>query len=259
MSAGPPLLETGSLRLRVAGRTLLDGLAVQVEPGQLWCVLGPNGSGKTTLLRTLAGLRAPDGGSVRLRGRAVHEWPPGQAACLRGFLPQTLHDAFGASALEVVLMGRHPHLSRWEWESDDDRRIAHAALQAMDLDALAGRDVTTLSGGERQRVGLAALLAQQPLALLLDEPIAHLDLHHQVSVLEHLHRLVREQPCAVVMSIHDLSLAHRFATHAVLLGPGGAALHGRTDEVMTAEHLAAAFGHPVQVIRVDGRTLFVAA
>jgi iron complex transport system ATP-binding protein len=156
-----------------------------------------------------------------------------------------------------VLLGRHPHLARWAWEDDEDRALALAALRVVDADGLAGRDVTTLSGGERQRVGIAALLAQQPLLLLLDEPVAHLDLRHQLIVLDHLAALVRDGRHAVVLSLHDLNLARRYATHALLLGPGGPRL-GPVDEVMTEEALGMAFGHPVTRAEVAGRTVFVA-
>ena len=240
-------------------RTLVRDLSLRVAPGELWCVIGANGSGKTTLLHTLAGLRAPDAGSVRLSGRPLHEWSANDAARLRGLLPQTLHDAFSASALDVVLMGRHPHLARWAWEDDADRDVARAALAAVDLTAFVDRDVTSLSGGERQRVGIAALLAQDPMLLLLDEPVAHLDLRHQIVVLEHLGALARSRSKAVVLSIHDLNLARRYATHAlVLVGNGHAPVQGTADEAMTAATLSAAFGHPVARERVGERTLFVA-
>jgi len=252
-----PLLEAFDLALRAGSRTLVAALSFAVRPGELWAVLGPNGSGKTTLLHALAGLRAPDGGSVRLSGRPLHAWNAHDAARLRGLLPQTLHDAFSASVLDIVLMGRHPHLSRWAWENGEDRTVASAALAAVELGALAERDVTTLSGGERQRVGIAALLTQDPLVLLLDEPVAHLDLHHQVIVLRRLREMAADQGKAIVLSIHDLNLARRFATHGLVLGPDGPVL-GDVDEAMSEQALSGAFGHPVARRLVDDRVVFVA-
>lgn len=258
MSASKLLLEARGLKVVAGTRTLIETLDLQVQRGELWCVMGPNGSGKTTLLHTLAGLRPAQGGSIALKGRLLADWPIGELARQRGLLPQAQHDAFSAAVSDVVLLGRHPHLGRWAWESDDDRRIAAAALQAMDLEALADHDVTTLSGGERQRVGLAALLAQDPSLLLLDEPVAHLDLHHQVTVLEHLRRLSRERGRAIVMSIHDLNLAARFATHALVLGPGARLHQGPAESTMNEVVLSAAFGHPVAAERFGKRTVFVA-
>jgi iron complex transport system ATP-binding protein len=253
------LVDAEGLALRAGARTLLSGLSLRVAAGELWCVLGPNGSGKTTLLHTLAGLRAPDAGLVRWQGRPAAQWRADDAARLRGLLPQALHDAFGASALDVVLMGRHPHLSRWAWEDAADRARAAAALAAVDLDGCAARDVTSLSGGERQRVGIAALLAQDTPLLLLDEPVAHLDLRHQVTVLQHLRALVQDHRKAVLLSIHDLNLARRFATHALLLaGDGGTPVQGDVETTMSEAHLSAAFGHQVLRERAGTRTLFVA-
>jgi iron complex transport system ATP-binding protein len=251
------LLRTEGLQLRAGARLLLDDLALHVERGQIWAVLGPNGSGKTTLLHTLAGLLPPAAGQVWLDGRPLGDWSPGDAACLRGLLPQVLADAFSSPVLDVVLLGRHPHLARWAWESDEDLERARAALAAVDLAGFEARDVLTLSGGERQRVGLAALLAQDPPLLLLDEPLAHLDLHHQIAVLQHLQALAAGGK-AVLLALHDLNLAHRFASHALVLAPGGHRA-GPVAQVMDEVTLATAYGHALQRVQAAGHTLFVPA
>lgn len=252
-----PLLEADDLSLGVGGRTLVRGMGLRLNAGEVWCLLGPNGSGKSTFLHTAVGLREAQGGALRLAGRPLAQWSAAAAARQRAFLPQNFHDAFSATALESVMLGRHPHLSRWQWEGEEERERALAALRAVDLAGLEQRDVLTLSGGERQRVALAALLAQDAPLLLLDEPVSHLDLHHQVLVLEHLVRLARERAKGVLFTVHDLDLAARFASHALLLTPQAPPLHGPIGAVMTEAALGRAFGHGVSRVELAGRTLFV--
>ncbi|MFH1604969.1 MAG: ABC transporter ATP-binding protein [Pseudomonadota bacterium] len=251
------LLEVQNLSLGVDGRTLVRELDFQVRAGEVWCMLGPNGAGKTTLLHTAVGLRPPQGGAMRLAGRSLGSWTVAEAARQRSFLPQTVHDAFGARVIDSVLLGRHPYLSRWQWEGESERAIALDALRAVDLVGFEGRDVLTLSGGERQRVALAALLAQDAPLLLLDEPVSHLDLHHQVLVLEHLVKLAGTHGKGVLFTVHDLNLAARFASHALLFMPQGAVRRGLIDDVLTDDALLAAFGHRVTRVESAGKTLFV--
>jgi iron complex transport system ATP-binding protein len=251
-----PLLEAAGLGLRAGTRTLASALALRVHAGELWCVLGPNGSGKTTLLHTLAGVRAPAAGIVRLMGDDIAGMPPEQTARRRALLTQTVHDSFSVSAQEVVLLGRHPHHDRWSFDDAEDHRIARDSLDAVDALALRARDVTTLSGGERQRVAIAALLAQRAPLMLLDEPTAHLDLKHQVGVLTHLRALVDGGEHAALIALHDLNLAARFASHALLLG-GPAPVAGAIDSVMTEPALTAAFEHPLRRLRTGTRWTYV--
>jgi iron complex transport system ATP-binding protein len=253
-----PLLEAQNVTLRVGERTLAREFSFRLGAGEMWCLLGPNGAGKTTFLHTAVGLREPQGGELLLAGRALDHWTPDEAARLRGFLPQSLHDAFSASVLDSVMLGRHPYRMRWQWEGAQDREIALAALKTVDLAGFEERDVLTLSGGERQRVALAALLAQDAPLLLLDEPVSHLDLHHQVLVLTHLGKLAREGGKGVLFTVHDLNLAARFASHALILTPHGTVRQGRISDVMTESDLQFAFQHRVVRIEAAGRTLFVA-
>ena len=255
---GGEALRVRGLALNIGGRCLATDVEVTVRRGEIWCVIGANGVGKTMLLRTLARLRPLERGSVLLAGRALDAYTPVEAAHVRGFLPQTTHDAFRLSVIETVLQGRHPYLGRWEWASADDRRIADEALRKVAIDALATRDITTLSGGERQRVALAMLLAQDVPLLLLDEPVAHLDLHYQILVLAHLRSLATEHNKAIVLSIHDLNLARRFCTHAMLFAGGTRVEAGLIDQVMNAGSLSVAFGHAVKEVPVDDRVIFVA-
>lgn len=251
------LLEVDDLAIRVGRRTLVRGLTMSVHAGEVWAILGANGAGKTLFLDTLVGLRTAKSGVIRLAGRPADEWSALEAARMRAFLPQTIHDAFSASVLDVVILGRHPYLSRWAWEGDAERRMALAALEAVDLGEMAERDVTTLSGGERQRVAIAALLVQEAPLLLLDEPVAHLDLHHQITILEHLAALAAALQRAVVFSVHDLNLAARFATHAMLFREDGSIDHGPVEDVMNIAALSRAFRYPVAQVKLGARTVFV--
>jgi iron complex transport system ATP-binding protein len=226
-------METLNLDLRIGDRSLVSSLNWRVEVGQCWCVIGRNGAGKSTLLRTLAGLREADGGMVMLHGQALPEWPLHELARERAYLPQGRSDAFGYRVIETVLAARHPFHDTGYWESDADYAAAYAALRALDVSALAGRDVRTLSGGERQRVAIAAMLAQDTPLLLLDEPTNALDLGHQVSVMALLEKLRCQSSKAVVMVSHDLNLAQRVATHALLLMGDGQWQAGPVEEVMT--------------------------
>jgi iron complex transport system ATP-binding protein len=236
---------------------LLAALDWDVRPGECWCVIGRNGAGKSTLMRTLAGLRAPDAGSVRIAERALADWAPEALARERAYLPQGHVDAFGYRAIDTVLAGRHPYRHADYWESAEDVAAAHAALAALDVAALAQRDVRSLSGGERQRVALAAVLAQDTPLLLLDEPTSALDLAHQVSVMDLLAGLCRVEGKAIVMVSHDLNLARAAASHALLLMGEGAWRAGPVDEVMRADVLSKCLGHPIEAVEHGARTLYI--
>jgi iron complex transport system ATP-binding protein len=251
------MIETHDLNLRVDARILIERLNWRALAGESWCVIGPNGAGKSTLLRTLAGLRAPDAGSVRLAGKPLAEWPLPALARQRAWLAQSRGDAFAYRVIETVLMARHPYHADRYWEGSDDHAAAEAALGTLDVLHLAQRDVRTLSGGERQRVAIAALLAQDTPLLLLDEPANALDLAHQVAMTGLLARLCREQGRAVVSVGHDLNLAWSGATHALLLHGDGAWRAGPVAEVMRADLLGACLGHPIAVIEHGGRTIFL--
>jgi len=246
-----PLLAAHSLTLRAGARTLVESLTLSVGAGEIWCVAGANGAGKTTLIGALAGLRAGETGRVEIDGRVLADWAPVQLAQRRALMPQDVHDAFSASVLDIVLLNRYPHLAGWGWERDEDRVVARAALAALGLEALAARDVLSLSGGERQRVALAAVLCQDAPLLLLDEPLSHLDLHHQIACLEALARWVSADARTIVFSCHDLNLARRYATHALLLDGRGGFHAGPAREVLTPARASDAFGHPLVLIR-DG-------
>ncbi|MEO5702175.1 MAG: ABC transporter ATP-binding protein [Casimicrobiaceae bacterium] len=246
------------LATAVAGRTLWRDLDLAVEAGECWVIVGPNGAGKTTLLAALAGLVQPDHGLVTYDGVRLETLSNRSRARRRGWLAQVDYDAFPASVLETVLAGRHPHVARWQWESSDDVAIARDALARVDLAGFEDREVATLSGGERRRVAIAAVIAQDPDVLLLDEPTAHLDLKHQVAVLDDLTRWCRADGKALVVVLHDLHLALRFADRAVALGDGRG-LAGPADAVLTSSVLSRLFDHRLLPLEQHGlRTLLPA-
>jgi len=216
-----PLLESARLRVAVPGRVLIDDFDCAVHAGEFIALLGGNGTGKSLLLRTLAGLRAAAGGEVRLDGHAIATLARRTIAARLGFLPQDPDAPPQGSLLESVLLGRFAHLGFWEAAGDADRQRATQALEQVELQALAGRELGTLSGGEQRRAAIARLLVQAPSIYLLDEPTNHLDPAQQIRVLDHLRSLTRTG-AAVVASLHEPNLALRYADRACLLSGSGA-------------------------------------
>lgn len=253
------LLSVRDLDVNIGSVRVAAGLGFDLAAGERLAILGRNGTGKTTLLSTLAGLREAEAGTITLCGEDYAALDARRAAQLRGLLPQGHLDAFQSTVLETALIGRHPHVGRWAWEGREDERIAREALAAVDLAGLGGREVHTLSGGERQRLAIAALLAQQPRLYLLDEPLAHLDLNHQIAVLELLSRRAREDGVGIVMVLHDINLALRHADRALLLFGEGRTLEGPVEAVLTAESLSRLYGHPLRELRDGGTRHFVPA
>jgi iron complex transport system ATP-binding protein len=232
------LLQTENLCVALNGRKLIDGLNWQVQRGEFWCVLGKNGIGKSSLLYVLAGLLPAAGGRVYLRGDAIDELDAQALSLRRGLLLQHQADAFSHSVLDTVLIGRSPHRVNGVWDTAADIDAAQAALLRVGLHEKAHADITRLSGGERQRVALAALLAQGPSLMLMDEPTAHQDVAQQLSIM----RLARELAAThgMVASCHDINLAARFATHALVLGEGRHWM-GKVEDILTPAILAQAY------------------
>ena len=257
MTKPPPLLQARRLAVSIAEHRVCRDLDLTLAAGRRLIVLGRNGTGKSTLLATLAGLRPADHGELLIDGLSYTAWGLRAAARIRGWLGQDRSDPFASSVLEAVLAGRHPHLSRWAWESASDRQIAWAALTEMKLDHLAQRAMSTLSGGERQRVAIATLLAQQPRLCLLDEPLAHLDLNHQIATLELFSRRARQQGIAFALVLHEPNYALRYGDDALLLFGDGEHLAGPVGEVLNEASLSRLYGHPLRRIEADGKPFFV--
>jgi iron complex transport system ATP-binding protein len=232
---------------------VLRGVSLAVAPGDLVGILGPNGSGKTTLLRVLAGLLTPSGGRVTLDGEPLRQTPRASLARRIAVVPQETHPAFDYSVLEMVLMGRYPHLGPFELESPADLAIARAALAATGTARFEARPFATLSGGEKQRVVIAGALAQLAESgasgtnsasrfLLLDEPTASLDLGFQLDVAAVVRRLGEERGIGLVVSTHDLNLAASLCRTLVVLKAGQVVASGRVADVLTAELIRHLYG-----------------
>ncbi len=256
--ANAPLLECRALDVCVESRTLVRGLNLKVGGGSMLAILGPNGSGKSLSLHTLAGLRATKAREVLILGRSLTAWRRSTLARELALLPQNVEDPFPASVIETVLLGRHPHIPRWQWESARDLAIASEALAAVGLAGYEQRDILTLSGGERRRAALAAVLAQTPRIFLLDEPTNQLDPNHQLEALQ----LLRERAdagAAVIVTLHDPNLAARFADDALLIGRNGDWQCGTVADVLTAQHLSTLYDTRFESAEIGGRRVFFQA
>jgi iron complex transport system ATP-binding protein len=256
--SGAAALSCSSVTVEVPGRTLVHNLQLDLPAGRVLVVLGRNGSGKSSTLHTLAGLRPPAHGTVRIAGRPLQQWPRRELARTLGLLPQLVEDPFPATALEAVLVGRHPHLDFWAWESVEDRSAALSALASVDLAGLEQRDIATLSGGERRRLSIATILAQDPSIFLLDEPIHQLDPQHQLDVLQ-LFRRLADQGRTVVVSLHDIGLAARFADSALLLFGDGRWHCGDCSDALNERSIGELYGIAVRELRWEHGRTFVAA
>lgn len=246
-------LETRELSLAYDRSPIVERLSLTLPPGAVTALLGRNGSGKSTLLRGLSRLLAPAAGVALLDGQAVHLLPTRSVAQRLGLLPQGPEAPPGMTVRQLVALGRHPH-RRWHGlPGPGDAAIIDEAIGLTGLGALAERAVDTLSGGQRQRAWIALAVAQQTEALLLDEPTTFLDPAHQLEVLSLVRRLHAERGLTVVMVLHDLNLAARFADHLVVLDAGRVIAEGAPGEVLTVEFLRRAYGVLADVI-TDPRT-----
>jgi len=222
---------------RAAANRVLDSVSLNVARGTVVGLLGPNGSGKTTLLRIMAGVLQPQSGRVTIDGRPIEQMTRRDLARHIAVVPQETHSAFDFSVIDMVLMGRYPHLGVFELEGANDQAIARDALAATGTSALEARPFATLSGGEKQRVVIASALAQSSDVLLLDEPTAALDLGYQLEITALLRRLNAERGTTMIVSTHDLNLAAALCERVVLLKQGRVVAHGETEATLTAANI----------------------
>ncbi|MDR1368281.1 MAG: ABC transporter ATP-binding protein [Candidatus Accumulibacter sp.] len=252
-----PLLEARKLAVEIGGHSICRDFDFSLYPGDRLGILGCNGAGKSTLLSVLAGLRLPQAGEVLIDGKRYDTLGPRKSARIRGWLPQIHGDAFTATVLETALIGRHPHLGRWDWESEEDIRIARDALTAVGLAGIEQRDIQSLSGGERQRLAIAAMLAQSPCLFLLDEPIAYLDLKHQIAMLDLFSKAARENGAALVMVLHEPGMAWRYCSRVLMIHGDGTTTQGSAREMLTADRLSSLYSYPLELLENRGRVGFI--
>lgn len=239
-------LEARGLSAGYGARTVLSGVSLALAPGRVAVLLGENGSGKSTLLRALAGVLKPQAGEILLDGRAIASVPRRETARAIGYLPQGFEPLFPMRALDLVLLGRTPHLGAFGSPGAGDRAAAAAALDEMDAGALSGSDIRSISGGERQRVLLARVLAGAPSVLLLDEPTANLDPRHRFLVLDAMRRRAAAGG-AVLFSTHELDVASEGADDAVLLAGGCVLAEGPVGATLTDGLLSRLFAVSARV------------
>ncbi len=240
------VLRAAGVSVVLGGATILDSVHLEVYAGELLALVGPNGAGKSTLLGVLSGDVEPKAGHVELRDRPIRRQSAGDLARQRAMLLQEQRLAFPFRVVDVVRMGRHPWAGRPE-EDHDEQRVA-SAMATCDVLPMASRAFPSLSGGEKARTSFARVLAQEVGVLLLDEPTASLDVLHQEKVLRTARDCARNGD-AVVVVLHDLSLAAAYADRVCLLDQGRVAAHGSPEDVLRADLLAGVYGHPIDVLR----------
>ena len=235
-------LSARDLTLAYEGRVVVDGLDLDLPPGRVTAIVGPNACGKSTLLRGLSRLLAPTSGSVLLDGADIRSLPTKEVATRLGLLPQTPTAPDGITVADLVSRGRYPHQGWFRrWTAEDDAAVQEA-MAATGVTELADRAIDELSGGQRQRVWIAMALAQQTGILLLDEPTTFLDISHQLDVLDLLLDLNAARGTTVVMVLHDLNLAARYADHLVAMRAGAIVAAGDPAEIVTADLVRDVFG-----------------
>jgi iron complex transport system ATP-binding protein len=240
-------LDVAELRFAYDGRPVLDGVTLSVGPGEIVGLVGPNGSGKSTVVRIVSGVLSGFAGTVRVGGADLGRLPRAELARRLAVVPQEPSFAFPFSALEIVLLGRHPHLAGAAFESEGDVRVAREALERCGAGPLAARAIQELSSGERQRVVFAKALAQDPQVLLLDEPASFLDIRHQVELYDVVRELTHARRRAVLTVLHDLNLAAEYCDRIYLLHRGRIAAGGPPAEVLTYETLTRVFETDVHI------------
>lgn len=242
-------IETKQLTLSYGDTCIIENLDLCVPKGKISVFIGSNGSGKSTLLRSMARLLKPRGGQLLLDGRAIAEQSTKEVARQLAILPQGPIAPEGLTVLQLVKQGRYPYQNWLKQWSDEDERAVRQALQATGIEDLADRTVDSLSGGQRQRAWIAMTLAQGTSTILLDEPTTYLDLTHQIEVLDLLFELNERENRTIVMVLHDINLACRYAHHIVAVKDKTVYAAGQPEEIVTERLIGDVFEMPCQITR----------
>lgn len=236
---------------------VLTGVSIDMAEGAFNAIIGPNGSGKTTLLRLITGYYKPQKGRVVLGGREVSHYAARELAKLMALIPQQSYMGYDFTVLDVVLMGRNPHISRWQQVQKEDIEVAEEAMRRTEVYELRDRSVLGLSGGEWQRLVIARALTQQSPILILDEPVAHLDIKHQANIMNLVRELMQEKGITVICVLHDLNLALRFADHLAVLKKGRLAAYGDPASVLSRENIREVYETDVKIADIEGSRYIV--
>ncbi|MDW7650659.1 MAG: ABC transporter ATP-binding protein [Bacillota bacterium] len=247
------MLSTEKLAISYGEADIVTGLNLEIPEGKITTIIGPNGCGKSTILKTMSRILNARTGAVYLDGKEIHKTPTREIARKMAILPQTPEAPSGLTVSELVSYGRFPHQRGFGRLTDEDKRIVRWAIDVTGMTLYSDRPINALSGGQRQRVWIAMALAQETELLLLDEPTTYLDLAHQLEVLKLLERLNQEEERTIVMVLHDLNHAARFAHHMVAINNGKVMMEGSPDKVMTPEVLRDVFNIDAEIV-LDPRT-----
>ena len=249
------MIELREVSYGYTDREVLHGVSARFEAGGMYAVMGANGCGKTTLLRLVAGMLEPGRGEVLLQGRSVREYSARQLATRMAYVRQLPQTDFEFSAFETVLMGRNPYQHRLQNESEEDWRIVERCMKQTNTWHLRFSKPGQMSGGELQRVMLARALAQQTPVMLLDEPLANLDIAHQFEILDLLCSINRNEGKTILLVIHDLNMALRYCPQLLLLHGGGVLYQGSTSEGLVPQNISKVFGIRAAVVDDGGSPL----
>ena len=253
----PSILKTQAINFSYDQDIVLHSISMNVSPGECIGVIGPNGSGKSTLLKLLGGVLKPDSGQLYLKGKNYLDYQQKQLAQSITWVPQEHPTVFPFKVSEIVLMGRHPYLSAFTFEGEEDIEIAHSAMALTQTLQFSQRNFNEISGGEKQRVVIAGAITQEPELMILDEPTSALDIKYQIQILNILKQLNEDKNMTVILAMHDLHLAAKFCNRLILLEGGKIFKDGKAKEVLQKEHIEKVYGVKVHLIHDQNGNIMI--